>query len=167
MWRRESVVPPPADIRNVAATPVSELMSTLVVTARMTRPVDEALDVLRHSGGRHLVVVGPKGRCRGLVSVEQLIDPLRIAGLKPVPVGDLISGSSPSLTAHATAADAAALMVAGGIDALCVVDRRDRPIGVVTWSDLLALAARLEAGSRGSGHLLTAGSPQAPPQPST
>jgi CBS domain-containing protein len=123
---------------DLAATPVADLMSSRVVSVPASCQLMKAMDTILGTGLRHLVVVGATGRCRGIVSAETVATRLMIHAAAPrEPIGDLVPDVFTAIARHASVVDAAGLMLSGGVDALCVVDEYRRPVGVVTWSDLL------------------------------
>ena len=60
-------------------------------------------------------------------------------------VGELLPQAFTAVSAHTSVEEAASLMLSAVVDALAVVDTLRRPLGIVTWSDILRVVA---SGSR-------------------
>jgi CBS domain-containing protein len=129
-----------------AETPVRDVMSTHIVTIRSTQPLSDALDQLRLTGLRHLVVVDEASACAGVVSDRTLaaVWPGEVISGLPRSVGDVLHPRRPFCRPDQTARAAARQMLDEGVDALPVVDGSGEAVGIVTGSDLLRLLATSE-----------------------
>jgi CBS domain-containing protein len=124
---------PPA----VPQAPVRDVMTTAVVTARETDPVElAAVDMLR---GRHssLPVVDGDGRVLGVVSEADLLGGAAARRPGPLTVGRVMTAPAVTVPADATVATARALIVERGLRTLPVVDGDGRLVGVLGRSDLV------------------------------
>ena len=130
---------PTPDLRR---TPVRAVMSSAVVAVQSRCPVSEAVDTFVRTGLRHLVVVDAQGRSVGILSHERVtaawLDP---ASPRVSRVHEVVSDPDTSVHADTTVHQVARLMWASGLDAVPVVGREGRLIGVVTRTDLVRLLA--------------------------
>jgi CBS domain-containing protein len=134
---------------------VRDVMSDRLVSVSARCRIEDALDTILGTGLRHLVVVGPQGRCRGVVTSESVAMAVIAHAVPHVDtVGELLPQAFTAVAANATVEEAASLMLSAVVDALAVVDGLRRPLGIVTWSDILRAVA---SGSRRNGphHVLT------------
>jgi acetoin utilization protein AcuB len=128
---------------DLGLVPVRQVMSDRVVAVHAGCSVMRAMDALLGTGLRHLVVVGADGRSRGVVTAERIAVQLMTHAAAPdVTMADLAVARAGNARSGMTVRDAAAAMLEALVDALTVVDEDDRPIGVVTWSDIVRLVAR-------------------------
>lgn len=131
--------PPGGDLR---VLPVTAMMSPYFECVGSGMSVMRALDIYLGTGLRHLAVVDTMGRCLGAVTVEAAA--LRLAGHGAPPsatMDDMLPASVTTATTRTTVADAAAIMLDGLVNVLCVLDSELCPVGVVTWSDIVGLVA--------------------------
>jgi|SRR5215207_6469608 len=143
-----------------AATPL-ELAAQLVRSA-MSRPVlaitsdaslDRALELLTATTLRHLAVVDEERRCVGVLADRVLAaawarDP---ADFGRHLVREVLSPELPLVPATLTVGAAAQLMLRRGTDALVVVDRDRRVLGILTATDLVGLLAQAAPGRPAPG----------------
>ena len=122
-------------------TRVRDIMSRRIVAIRSDAELSVALDTFLRTALRHLVVVDPDRTCRGLLSAEQLLASLGTAGRRHHRVADHVSPKQPRVHHEAPVRRAAEVMVLELVDALPVVDDTGRVVGVVTWSDIVAMVA--------------------------
>jgi CBS domain-containing protein len=128
----------------MARQPVTEAMSSPVLTVPADVPLGDALAAMVRTGRRHLVAVDPAGRCVGVLADRTVAAAWAHdhAALATQLVGSVLEDRPPLLGAAARVIDAARMMHAENTDAVVVVDSERRPIGIVTGSDLIALLAR-------------------------
>ncbi|GCD91293.1 HPP family protein [Nocardioides sp. LS1] len=137
------------DETDAAGTSVSEIMSRQIVAIRSDCELRLALDAFVRTALRHLVVVDPDRTCHGLLSAEQALLALGSTpsgpGQAPRLVADTLTrtpvAERPRVHRDASVRDAASVMLDALVDALPVVDDSGRVVGVVTWSDIVALVA--------------------------
>ena len=121
--------PPPVDLRRIA---VRSVMSSTVV----------AVDTFLRTGLRHLVVVDAEGRSGGIVSYDGVaaawLDP---DSRRASQVYELVTDPDTTADPDASVQQVARLMVNARLDAVPVVERDGRLVGIVTRSDLVRLLA--------------------------
>jgi acetoin utilization protein AcuB len=120
---------------------VAEIMSRRLVAIRSDCDLRVALDTFERTALRHLVVVDPDRSCLGVLSHEQALAALDVFRRHQARVADLVPSRCPRLHRDATVRRAAAAMLLELVDALPVVDDAGRVVGIVTWSDIVALVA--------------------------
>jgi acetoin utilization protein AcuB len=130
---------------------VADVMRTDVVTIRPDAAVQEAIELARTRGIRHLPVL-QDGALVGIVSDRDLKRALvpeaavrRLPGVRDLParltVADIMSRPVVTIGVTFAVEDAARVMVVERISALPVTDGA-RLVGIVTETDLLALLVR-------------------------
>lgn len=118
-----------------------ELMSHPAEVVLPEAPVDEAAARMYRIGGHALPVVNEAGALVGILTETDLLAALAGERISPVGLAEatidrLVSLHPASLGPDATLANAAELMMDQGIRHLPVLDAHDRPIGMVSESDL-------------------------------
>ncbi|GGK04318.1 hypothetical protein GCM10010123_37800 [Pilimelia anulata] len=128
----------PASVRTVAA-----VMSTPASVVPAGHTLDRALRAMVRTGYHHLVVIGPDGSSRGVLTDRMLAAAWASApgSFERRSVADLLPAEIPLVTHDVSVADAARVMRGTGTDAVVVVDRRGAPVGVVTAADFIDLLA--------------------------
>ena len=122
---------------------VAGIMSSPVVAIAQWARLGWALTALTRTGLRHLAVVDEANRCVGVVADRTIAaawaaDP---TALQCVAVGAVLEPRPAVVAADASVADVARVMDTDGVDAVAVIDREGRPLGLVTGGDLIALIA--------------------------
>jgi CBS domain-containing protein len=120
---------------------VQDIMTRRLVAIRSDAELTVAVDAFWRHGRRHLLVVDADRRCRGLVSAEHVLAALATAGPGRRTVGAHLPPGPPRVHRHAPVREAAQVMLTELVDALPVVDDDGRVVGVVTWTDILAMVA--------------------------
>ena len=139
--------PSPRDER-----PAGAIMSPRVFTALPSDPLLEAADIMVANHVRHLPVVDSTGRLVGILSERDLRSALGrpaealahwplVAG-RVGNVGEVMSSPVISIHAEQPLAHVITTMVDCGKGALPVVDRDNRPIGIVSYLDVLRAVRR-------------------------
>jgi CBS domain-containing protein len=123
---------------------VTAVMSAPVLWVREDADLLQVLAAMFRAGRRHLAVINASGTCLGVVGDRAVAaawanDP---AALTLVPARRLLDVQPAIVGSDATVADVARLMHTEVVDAVAVVDRHGRPVGMVTATDLIALIAR-------------------------
>jgi CBS domain-containing protein len=95
------------------------------------------------TGLRHLAVVDDAGRCLGVVGDRAVAaawaaDP---GALSCTPVERVLDRRPSVVGSEATIGEVARAMYVEGVDAVAVIDRTGRPVGMVTGGDLIRLMA--------------------------
>jgi CBS domain-containing protein len=133
---RETAAP---DLRR---TSVRVVMSSTVVAVLAGSRLSEAVDIFVRTGLRHLVVVDATGRSVGILPQESVTSAWLVpASRRASRVHELVSHPYTSVHADTSVQEVAGLMSDTGLDAVPVVGRDGRLIGVVTRTDLVRLLA--------------------------
>jgi CBS domain-containing protein len=121
--------------------PVSDLMTPDPLKVPDHLLVEECRSMLAGRGVRHLPVVGDDGRLRGILTdyALHLAQPDQPASSAEVRV--------PSCVLDTPIAEALARLISTTMDAVVVVDRDHRPIGILTEHDVVRVAPALLAGA--------------------
>jgi CBS domain-containing protein len=129
--------------QGLVSQPVTRIMSSPAVAIVESARLGSALTALTRTGLRHLAVVDEQSRCVGVVADRAIAaawaaDP---AALECVSVAAVLEPRPAVVGADATVGEVARVMHTDGTDAVAVIDRTGRPIGLVTGGDLIALMA--------------------------
>jgi CBS domain-containing protein len=116
---------------------VQDIMTRGVVTTTPDTDADVAWNLMRQQGIQHLVVQEGK-RVVGMLSARDAGGGRGAALRKGRAVAELMSGPVVTVPATATVRQAANVMRGRSIGSLVVL-ARERPIGIITVSDLLTL----------------------------
>jgi CBS domain-containing protein len=122
-------------------TLVADIMTRRIVAIRSDADLSVALETFLRTSLRHLVVVDPDRTCRGLLSAERVLALLGTTPRRGHSVGDHVPAHQPRVHRGEPVRRAAEVMVLELVDALPVVDDDGRVVGVVTWSDIVAMVA--------------------------
>jgi acetoin utilization protein AcuB len=120
--------------------PIERIMSRRLVAVRSDCELSVAVDTLLRYAVRHLVVVDPDRRVRGILSAEDVVLALGTTGSRRI--GDQALPAPPGVRRGEDIRVAADLMLDRMVEAVLVTDGTNRVIGIVTWSDLVAHVAR-------------------------
>lgn len=120
-------------------TAVREIMSRRIVAIRSDCELGVAVDTILRTSLRHLVVVDPDRAFVGIITADQVLAGL---GSPRRQVGDHVADRGLRVHESDPVRRAAEVMVNGLVDALPVVDDDGQVVGVVTWSDIIAMVAR-------------------------
>jgi CBS-domain-containing membrane protein len=115
---------------------VRDVMTRDVVTVPPEETIGAAVDRVLCRGHTHLVVVDGSGRLADIISAHLLTTALmtRLVARRQ-PLADVLTDAA-TIRADADLADAASRMLDLSVDALGVVDRAGRLVGVLTWTDI-------------------------------
>jgi acetoin utilization protein AcuB len=134
-----------------------DVFSRDVVTVTPSTSIWTALATMRNHEIRHLVVVQESGELAGILSNRDYRTVLNgadaegvIHGLREISVGAIMTRAPAVLTTRLDTplVEIAELMVSKKIGSVPVVDDRQRPIGILTWEDVLRGLLR-QQGQRG------------------
>lgn len=115
---------------------VRDVMSREVVTVRPDATIGAAIDRVLRRGHTHLVVVDDDGALVDIVSAHLLTTALMTRLIeRQQPLSDVLADPA-AIRAGARLHEAAGLMMELSVDALGVVDRQGRLVGVLTWADI-------------------------------
>ncbi len=128
----------------LATRPVTEVMSSPVLSVEVDVPLGDALEAMVRTGRRHLAAVDGAGRCLGVVSDRAVaaVWANDHTALSRLTVAATLDADPAVAGADVLVVDAARLMRARGVDAVVITDADARPVGIITGSDLIALLAR-------------------------
>jgi acetoin utilization protein AcuB len=127
---------------------VEQIMSTRVVTVEMDDKLEVVKDVFDSMGFHHLLVVEEGRKLYGIVSDRDLLRALSpYAGtsvetardLAPLQkrVHQIMTRKPITLRPQAAVAEAIRLFLAHDISCIPIVDDAFRPVGIVSWRDIL------------------------------
>ncbi len=122
---------------------VKDLMSSATVTARADEAVDVVLREMALADIRHVPIVDLDDHLVGIVSQRDLQRALAGTDDRATIVGSVMKSRVWTIPPDAPAAEAAEVLIAHKIGCLPVVNADGRLVGIVTDSDLLALAREL------------------------
>jgi len=132
---------------------VREIMSQRVVTVEMDDKLSAVKEIFDHMRFHHLLVVD-EGILLGVVSDRDLLKALspnlgtstesyKDAATLNKRVHQIMSRNPVTLHPEASVRDAVAVFNTHTISCIPIVDRKDRPVGLLSWRDILkALAAK-------------------------
>ena len=128
---------------DLVSRPVTGIMSSPAIAIVRSARLGSALAALTRAGLRHLAVVDEQSRCVGVIADRAMAaawaaDP---AALECVSVAAVLESHPAVVGADATVGEVARVMHTDGVDAVAVIDRTGRPVGLVTGGDLIALMA--------------------------
>lgn len=122
--------------------PIAAVMSSPVIAFAETATVAEVRERLRASRIHGAPVVDGDGVVRGMISRGDVARALEVdPAAASTPVSEVMMCFAFFLPLGATLAQAAALMAYEGVHRVVVVDRRGRPVGVVSTLDVAARVA--------------------------
>ena len=129
--------------QDLVARAATGIMSSPAIAILGSARLGSALTALTRTGLRHLVVVDERSRCVGVVADRAIAaawaaDP---AALECVTVAGVLEARPAVVGADASVGEVARVMHTDGVDAVVVIDRTGRPVGLVTGGDLIALMA--------------------------
>lgn len=130
---------------------IRELMSTTLVTVELDDSLATVKNIFDKARFHHLLVV-EEGRLFGVVSDRDLLRALspfagttvetpRDQATLNKRVHQVMSRKPLTLTPDALITEAVAIFLEQGVSCLPVVDEEFRPLGIVTWRDLLRALA--------------------------
>lgn len=122
------------------AVTLADVMTAPVLTVEVGESLWDAWQMLFVSGLRHIAVVNADGAFAGILSDRMILAnaPLTAEALGSRNVGDLvITIPSVSLAPDASPVEAARRMSERSLEAIAVLDCRNKLVGIVTETDLV------------------------------
>lgn len=119
---------------------VAAIMSHRLVAIRSDCDLSVAVSTFLRSALRHLVVVDPDRTVRGILSADQVL--VALGRSDQCRVGDQALSTPSGVRPDDDVRVAAETMLDQMVEAVPVTDDTGRVVGIVTWSDLVAHAAR-------------------------
>jgi CBS domain-containing protein len=134
----------PDEHTELVSQPVTTIMRAPVFTVVESVVLLHALAAMLATGRRHLAVVDSLGQCHGVIGDRAVAaawadDPSSMTHRQ---VGRLLDPRPSVVGTDATVGDVARRMHMDAVDAVVVIDRTGRPVGIVTGGDLISLLAR-------------------------
>ena len=129
-----------APVRIAAALAAEDVMTRRLVTVTPDDSLLAAAELLSRSHFRHLPVVGPAGRCLGVID-DRMLTAAWLAGPFAPPqrrVGEIVPVRVHCVRPGTTVGRIAEIMLAEGTTAVPVVDEHRDLLGLVTDRDVLA-----------------------------
>jgi acetoin utilization protein AcuB len=121
---------------------VGAYMSRRVLAVRSDCSLGTVMDTVLASGHRHVVVVDPRGCFEGVLPADAITTAwMTRMGRRRQLVGDLITVAPVHLSPAASMHAAASVMLSYSVDALGVLEPDGRLVGILTWSDIVAMVA--------------------------
>ena len=128
--------------------PLSDIMTARIVTVEMDDRLELVKEIFDTMKFHHLLVVDGSRNLRGIVSDRDLLKALspyvgsatetaRDLATLNKRVHQIMTRQPITLQPHAEVAEAAKLMLAHGISCIPVVDAGFKPVGIVSWRDVL------------------------------
>ncbi|WP_109478734.1 CBS domain-containing protein [Paraburkholderia sp. C35] len=132
---------------------VEELMTKRVVTVGFDDTLETVKDIFEQSGFHHLLVVEDR-ELQGVVSdrdllralspfIDSVVETQRDVGTLNRRVHQIMSRKPVTLGPDADVSDAIQLFLAHRISCIPVVDAGFRPVGIVSWRDVLKVCSAM------------------------
>jgi CBS domain-containing protein len=121
--------------------PIVEVMTVPAPIVADNVPLVEAAATMVRLGVHHAAVVDRHGQCLGILDDRTAVSTWSTerSSMARQTVASALSAIPAIIAANAVVSQAAQLMLTSRVDALAVTDQRDRPVGVLTKSQLIAL----------------------------
>lgn len=134
-----------------AAMKVEELMTKRVVTVSFDDKLETVREIFEEAGFHHLLVL-EEGELQGIVSdrdllralspfIESVVETRRDVGTLSQRVHQIMSRNPITLPQDADVAEAIQLFLTRKISCIPIVDDKLRPVGIVSWRDVLKACA--------------------------
>jgi predicted transcriptional regulator len=124
---------------------IGDVMSNPVLTVEVTESLWDAWQLLFVSGLRHLVVINQDGACMGVLSDRNILAevPATADNLGKRKVSEVLAMVPlVSVSPRKSPIDAARIMADNAVEAVPVLDDRDRLIGIITEFDIVRWLVR-------------------------
>jgi acetoin utilization protein AcuB len=130
---------------------VEDLMTTRVVTVGFDDTLKTVKEIFEQAGFHHLLVVEDK-RLQGVVSdrdllralspfIDSVVETQRDVATLSKRVHQIMSRKPITLQPHAEVTEAIQLFLTHPISCIPIVDSEFRPVGIVSWRDVLKVGA--------------------------
>ncbi len=126
-------------------TVIADIMSNPVLTVEITESLWDAWQLLFVSGLRHLVVINENGGCMGVLSDRNILAevPATAENLGKRKVSEVLAMVPlVSVTPDESPIVAARIMADNAVEAVPVLDSRDRLVGIITEFDIVRWLVR-------------------------
>lgn len=139
---------------------VEDLMTKRVVTVGFDDTLETVKDIFEQSGFHHLLVVEDRA-LQGVVSdrdllralspfIDSVVETQRDIGTLSRRVHQIMSRKPLTLRPEASLSDAVALFLSNKISCIPIVDAEFRPVGIVSWRDVLRYLVPMDEGEAGA-----------------
>jgi acetoin utilization protein AcuB len=131
---------------------IEALMSKKLITLPMDSPLSKAKEVFKKRNIHHLLILDDDGSLTGIITDRDLYKHLsptigtsqetpRDTALMQKKLHQIMARSPVTSQAHQSLNEAALLFHDNHISCLPVVDKQNKPIGIITWRDILKVLA--------------------------
>jgi CBS domain-containing protein len=134
-------------VRKETIVLLKEILAPNFKMVRVDSTIQKAAELMKAYNNQNAVVVGRSGECVGLLTSKEMVGEAVAGGIDPT-IGRVVDIMSTEVVRCYDDEDlgrAAEIMQTSGVSALVVVDKTERPAGVVSFSDLLMGAVFLGA----------------------
>ena len=131
---------------------IKNLMNTNLLTLSMDSPLIKAKEVFENNKVHHLIVTDDEGLLAGILTDRALYKHLsptvgtsqethRDTTLMQKKLHQIMARNLVTTQAHQSLNEAVVLLHDNHISCLPVVDKRNKPIGIITWRDIVKVLA--------------------------
>ncbi|WP_233887460.1 CBS domain-containing protein [Paraburkholderia flagellata] len=139
---------------------VEKFMTSRVVTVGFDDTLATVREIFAQASFHHLLVVD-EGKLQGVVSdrdllraispfIDSVVESARDLGTLNKRVHQIMSRKPLTLRPESSLSEAAALFLANTISCIPIVDAEFRPVGIVSWRDVLRYLAPMDEGAPGA-----------------
>ncbi len=129
------------------ALKASDIMTTLLITAKAGDAISHADAEMRLAGIRHLPIVDERQKLVGIVSNRDILRAFARSKKETVHLSECMSKKVHTIPARAPARKAAAMMLEHKIGSLPVIGEEGQLVGLITETDFMRLAYELLGGT--------------------
>ncbi len=131
---------------------IENLMNTDLVTLSMDSPLSKAKELFESNNIHHLIITDDEGLLAGLITDRDLYKHLsptvgtsqethRDTALMQKKLHQIMARNLITTQVNQTLNEAVVLLYDNHVSCLPVVDKQNKPIGIITWRDLLKVLA--------------------------
>ena len=131
---------------------IEKLMSTKLITLSMDSPLSKAKEIFASNKVHHLLITDDDGLLAGVVTDRDLYKHLsptigtsqethRDTALMQIKIHQIMSRKLVTARTHQSLNEAVVLFYDNHVSCLPVVDKENKPIGIITWRDILKVLA--------------------------
>ncbi|WP_042263870.1 MULTISPECIES: CBS domain-containing protein [Paraburkholderia] len=139
---------------------VEKFMTSRVVTVGFDDTLATVREIFAQASFHHLLVV-EEGRLQGVVSdrdllraispfIDSVVESARDLGTLNKRVHQIMSRKPLTLRPESSLSDAVALFLSNKISCIPIVDAEFRPVGIVSWRDVLRYLVPMDEGEAGA-----------------
>ncbi|ADV64948.1 CBS domain-containing protein [Desulfurococcus mucosus] len=117
---------------------ISDIMSTPPITIKETEPVEKAAKLMFENNTSSVIVVNNDGVLTGIVTAKDVVAAVALGRIgQGIPVGRFMKENPLTISPDASITDALEKMREFNVRHLPVVDKDNRPIGMVSVRDIM------------------------------